>query len=233
MFLLVIDLREEMAEIKKIFHYWVSFIQHHQFHGQKPHLIVVGSHLDLLTEDVAKARGKEFQIFYDNIDTEAVQMSALFMLDCCKPRSRQIAEIQTHMSKLTKDSPRFRLSLQASTLLGLLEKDFSNVPACSTQALLSHIEDTGIQLLAKEQSLQQILLELHDLGLLFLIDSSKRESSSVVLNMSQLTNIVHKSLFSEDALIKASFENEGLSFSFSAGIYSSEYSCQHSSRKHH
>ena len=217
-FLLVIDMRDEMTEIKKIFHYWLSFIQHQQFHGQKPRLIVVGSHLDLLTEDVAKARGKEFQMFYDSIDTEAVQMSAPFILDCCKPRSKQIAEIQTLMSKLTKDSPRFKLSPQASTLLGLLEKDFSNVPACSFQVLQTHIEETGIQLQAKEKSLHPILVELHDLGLLFLIDSSNRESSSVVLNMSQLTNIVHKSLFSEEAILKASFEKEGLSFSFSAGI---------------
>ena len=217
-FLLVIDMREEMAEIKRIFHYWLSFIQHQQFQGQQPFLIVVGSHLDLFTGDVAKTRGKEFQVFYDSIGMEAVQMSALFMLDCRKPRSKHIAGIQTLMSRLTKDSPRYRLSLQASTLLGLLEKDFSNVPACSTHALLSHIEDTGLQLLAKEQSLHQILLELHDLGLLFLIDSSNRESSSVVLNMSQLTNIVHKSLFSEEAVLKASFEKEGLSFSFSAGI---------------
>ena len=217
-FILVIDIREEMAEIKKIFHYWLSFIQYQKFHMQKPRFIVVGSHLDLLTEDVANTRGKELQMFYDSIDNTTVKMSALIMLDCCKPRSKQIAEIQTLMSKLTKDSPRFKLSLQASTLLGLLEKDFSNVPACSTQALLSHIEETGIQLLAKEQSLHSVLLELHDLGLLFLIDSSNRESSSVVLNMSQLTNIVHKSLFSEEVILKASFEKEGLSLSFSAGI---------------
>ena len=217
-FILVVDMRQEMAEIKRIFHYWLSFIQHQQFQGKQPSLIVVGSHLDLLTEGVAKTRGKEFQVFYDSIDMEAVQMSALFMLDCRKPRSKHIAGIQTLMSRLTKDSPHYKLSLQASTLLGLLEKDFSNVPACSIQALLSHIEDTGLQLLAKEQSLHQILLELHDLGLLFLIDSSNRESSSVVLNMSQLTNIVHKSLFSEEAVLKASFEKEGLSFSFSAGI---------------
>ena len=217
-FLLVIDMREEMAEIKKIFHYWLSFIQHQQFHGQKPCLIVVGSHLDLLTEDVAKARGKEFQMFYDSIDTQAVQMSALFMLDCCKPRSKQITQFQTLMSKLTGDSPRFELSFQASILLGLLEKDFSNVPACSIQTLLTHIEETGTEIPTDTQLFYPILLELHDLGLLFIIDSSIRESSSVVLNMSQLTNIVHKSLFSEEAIIKASFEKEGLSFSFTAGI---------------
>ena len=39
-FLLVIDMREEMAEIKKVLHYWFSFIQHQQFQRQKPRLIV-------------------------------------------------------------------------------------------------------------------------------------------------------------------------------------------------
>ena len=217
-FLLVIDMREQMAEIKKVFYYWFSFIQHQQFQRQKPRLIVVGSHLDLLTEDVAKARGKEFQMFYDSIDTEAVQMSALFMLDCCKPRSKQITELQTLMSRLTKDSPRFELSFQASILLGLVEKDFSNVPACNIQTLLTHIEETGTEIPTDTLLFHPILLELHDLGLLFLIDSSIRESSSVVLNMSQLTNIVHKSLFSKKTVLKTKFEERGLSFSFSAGI---------------
>ena len=217
-FVLVIDMREEMAEIRKVFYYWLSFIQHQQFHGQKPYLIVIGSHSDLLTENMAKTRGKEFQMFCGSIHTEAVQMSALFMLDCCKPGSKQIVGIQTLMSGLTKDSPRFKLTLQASTLLGLLEIDFSNVPACSTKVILSHVKETGIQLLAKKQSFYSILLELHDLGLLFLIGSGNTDCSSVVLNMSQLTNIVHKSLFSKEAVLKETFEKEGLSFSFSAGI---------------
>ena len=216
-FLLVVNLREEIAKIKKAFHYWLSFIQHQRFLGLKPHLIVVGSHLDLLTEDVVKAKVKEFQIFYDSVDTEAVQMSAPFLLDCCKPRSKQIAEIQ---SKLTKDSPHFKLSFQASTLLGLLEKDFSNVPVCSVQDMLSHIKETGVELPTDMQLLHLILLELHDLGLLFVIDSDVSESSSVVLNISQLTNIVHKSLFSEAASLSEMFEKESLSFSFSAGVVS-------------
>ena len=219
-FLLVIDMNDKMAQIKKIFHYWLSFIKHQQFHGQKPRLIVVGSHLDLLTKDVANTRGKEFQMFYDSIDTEAVQKFPLIMLDCCKPRSNQVAEFQTLMNKLTKDSPRIELSFQASILLGLLEKDFSNVPACSRQTLLSHIEETGIELPTHTQLFHPILLELHDLGLLFLVDSSNRESSSVVLNMSQLTNKVHNSLFSKEAIfrLEESFKKDGLSFSFSAGI---------------
>ena len=112
-------------------------------------------------------------------------MSALFMLDCCKPRSKQIDGIKTLMSRLTKDSPHYRISLQVSTLLGLLEKDFSNVPAISTQALWSHIEDTGIQFLGKAQALHPILSELHDLGLLLLVHGKNSKSSSTVHNPKQ------------------------------------------------
>ena len=217
-FILVIDLREEMAEIKKIFHYWLSFIHHQQFRGQKPRLIVVGSHLDLLAEDMAKARGKEFEKLLNSVDTESIQKSTHFMMDCCKPRSKQIAEIHTLMSRLVKDSPQYKLSLKGSVLLGMLEKDFSNVPACSIQDLLAHIEETGMELATDMQSLYPILSELHDLGLLFIIESSNRENSTLVLNMSQLTNIVHKSLFSQEADLKACFEEEGLTFFLSAGI---------------
>ena len=169
-------------------------------------------------DHVAKAIGKEFEMFCDSIDAEVVLMSAYFMLDCCQPGSDQIVEIQSFISKLTKDSPRFKLSLQASILLGLLEKDFNNVPACSIQDLLAHIEETGIQLPTDAQSLYPILSELHDLGLLFIIESSNTENSSLVLNMSQLTNIVHKSLFAQEADLKACYEEEGFFFSLSAGI---------------
>ena len=217
-FILVLDLNKEMAKIKKIFHYRLLFIQHQQFRGQTPHLIVVGSHFDLLTEDMAKSRGKEFQMLCDSTDTKAIQMSAHFMLDCCNPRSKQITEIQTLMSRLTEDSLRYSLSLKESVLLGLLEKDFSNVPACSIQDLLAHIEETGIQLPTDAQSLYPILSELHDLGLLFIVNSSNRKSSSLVLNMSQLTNIVHKSLFAQQTDLKKCFEKEGLTFSLSTGI---------------
>ena len=99
-----------------------------------------------------------------------------------------------------------------------MDKDFSNVPACSIQALLAHIEETGIQLPTDAQSLYPNLSELHDLGLLFIVESSNTENSSLVLNMSQVTNIVHKSLFAKEADLKESLEEEGFALTLSAGI---------------
>ena len=179
---------------------------------------MVGSHCDTLTGDMAKSKGEELQLLCDSIDTNIDHMSGCFMLDCRNPRSRQIADIQTLLSRLTKDSPRLELSLQASTLLGLLERDFKSAIACSIHDLLAHIKATGIQLLAHAQSLHPILIELHDLGILFIVNGSNVESSNVVLNISRLTNIAHKSLFSDASKVREFFDKEGLSFAFSAGI---------------
>ena len=219
-FIIVVNLRDDMAKIRTIFQYWVSFVEYQQFSGHKPYLIAVGSHLDLLTEEVAKNRGDEFCTFCESIKVGAVHVSGHFMLDCCKPRSKHIADIQDLMVQLTKNSPCFKLSFPASMLLGLLEKDFSHVPICSIQQLLAHIEETGIQLPTEAQALLPVLSELHDLGLLFIVNSSNVENMSIVLNVSQLTNIVHKSLFSEEAkpALKEIYDKEGLTRSFSAGV---------------
>ena len=179
--------------------------------NEKPSLIVVGSHLDLVGKGVVEARGREFQAFCDSIEAGLVHMSSYFMLNCRQPKSKQIADIQALVCSITKDSPRFELSHQASVLLGLLERDFSNVPACSVQDLLAHIEETGLPLPSYQPSLYPVLHELHDLGLLFIVDSSKAQQ--VVLNISHFTNIVHKSLFSEDSEICG-----GEGYSFNVGI---------------
>ncbi len=71
---------------------------------------------------------------------------AFFMSDCCQPRSRQILDIQRHVTSLTSNSPRYELSLNSSILLGLLEKDFSHVIACPVRTIVSHIKESGISL---------------------------------------------------------------------------------------
>ena len=81
---------------------------------------------------------------------------AYFILNCCKPRSKQLQEIRSRIVDLTKDSPCYELSTEASVLLGLLEKDFSNVTACSAQTILSHIENTGVSL-PKDTAARQVV----------------------------------------------------------------------------
>ena len=111
------------------------------------------------------------------IQSEHVEMN-YFTLNCCKPRSKELEEIKSRIVQLTKDSPRYKLSTEASVLLGLLVKDFSNVTACSTREILSSIEDTGISL---PMNITAFLRELHDVGLLLMIGNERDDCQQVIL----------------------------------------------------
>ena len=214
-FILVVDLREDILKVRNIMDYWVSFIEHQKFFITKKNLLIIGSHSDLLTNARVDEKKEVFQKFCErNTLSTWHNKIAYFTLNCCIPRSQQLHKIKGRIVDLTKDSPCYKLSNEASVLLGLLEMDFSNVTACSAQTILSHIEDTGVSLPKNIASLMPILEELHDLGLLFVIGI---DIQHVILNMSQLTHEVHQLLFSKEA--KRNFtEGENPVSSLNVGI---------------
>ena len=203
-FIIVIDLKEDILTVRNTLQYWLSFIGYQC--GSK-NLLVIGSHRDLLTEEIADKKIQKISA----IQSEHVEMS-YFTLNCCKPRSKELEEIKSRIVQLTKDSPCCKLSTEASVLLGLLVKDFSNVTACSTREILSSIEDTGISL---PKNITAFLRELHDVGVLLMIGNEGIDSPQVILNISKLTNEVHKLLFSKEAEF---LENEDTNSSFNIGI---------------
>ena len=86
-------------------------------------LIAIGSHSDLLTKETKIRK-------ISAIQSEQVEID-YFTLNCCKTRSKELEEIKSRIVQLTKDSPLYKLSNEATVLLGFLEKEFSNVTACS------------------------------------------------------------------------------------------------------
>ena len=122
------------------------------------------------------------------------------MLDCRKAGSTEINAFQQQVSSWTSFSPKHRLSDEASLLLGLLEKDFSNVTACSLHTLLTHVKECGVCLPGEAKALCSVLSELHDVGVLLLLGDHTNENSQVVLQLSKLTHEVHELLFSKTAV---------------------------------
>ena len=195
-FIIMVDLREDSHKISCLLNYWVSFIQYQLFKERKPHLVILGSHLDLVMND----KVHEFKKIGEN---NSFEISGCFMLDCCKPRSKEVSSIVKHITTLVRDSPRYSLSVSdkshVNMLLGLLEKDFPRVTACPIQTIISHIKDTRMPLLTDKESVRQMLFELHELGLLFMIKGDKNKVQ-LILNISRLTHDVHQLLFSEKAI---------------------------------
>ena len=223
-FMIVVDLREENIKIREILYYWHLFIQNQNIlDKKKPFLIIIGSHSDIMTREKVEDKRLELQKFCDKIQPRhgVFHKAAHFILDCRNPKHQHLGDIQKLIASFIKDSPHYTLSLVASTLLGLLEKDFSNEPAFSVTQLQSHIEVTHIALPKETQSLHSLLLELHDIGLLFIVNDSNKEHFHVVFNISKLTNEVHRLLFSNEARLRLRercVESEGSNTSLNIGI---------------
>ena len=90
------------------------------------------------------------------------------MLDCRDPRSGQIVQFKKQILKWVGDSPKYEISSDARLLLGLLEKDFCAVTACSVQTM-EHIKVSGVWLPVEPKPLHRIILELHEVGVLLLL----------------------------------------------------------------
>ena len=208
-FIIVLNLLTDWFRIKNVLGYWISFIRNQKFSNEKrPSLAIMGSHVDKISGEMVQTCKRELHAFCESIQPGLFLQSQYFMLDCCQPRSQQITEIQSYISAIVDNSPRYDLSLQASVLLGLLEKDFSNVTACSIEKILSHIKTSGVLLPDDIPSLLPVLRGLHDIGLLFLVGDSTETNIQVVLQIPQLTKEVHQLLFSKKAKIKFSEEQQ-------------------------
>ena len=197
MIIIVVDLTAIAATINITLEYWLSFIEHQKFKA-KIKLAIVGSHSDLLPKNQIQTKKA---LLEKNVRPHPfIEEVRCFMLDCRKPKSEGMILLQRQIYMWTSMSAQYRLSEKASLLLGLLEKDFSNVTACSLQTVLSHIRDCGVCLPTDAGGLYLTLSELHDIGVLLLLGDHTRNDCHVVLKSFKLTIEVHKLLFSKSAV---------------------------------
>ena len=216
-FIIIVDMREDNTKIRNNLHYWFSFIQYQKSDTNK--IVFIGSHSDVVVKEDIERREKVFECFFENA-YGAGHEKEVFKLDCCKPKTKELKMIQNKIVDLTRNSPRYRLSNPASTLLGLLEMDFGNVTACSAQTILNHINEIGIALPLNITSLLPVLQQLYDIGVLFMTGSDKCDNLQVILNISKLTNEVHELLFAKDANLKLTknVENKDIISTFNIGV---------------
>ena len=225
-FIIVVDLRGENIEIRETLYYWLLFIQHQNLSSKErkePHLVIVGSHSDIIFREKFEDIRRLLLNFCDKIQSGQVvaRKVAHFIFDCRNPRDKQLGYLRKFIVSIAKDSPRYTLSQPANILLGLLEKDFSGVTAFPVSALESHIEQIGIALPRKTQPLHSLLLELHEIGLLFIVNGRNKDDFHVILKISKLTNEVHSLLFSTEAKLRlreSCVESEGSNSSLNIGV---------------
>ena len=201
--LILVNFQKEKKHILDEIGYWLSFISYHSTSlKDKVKVLVLGSHADLLSDTEAN-RKLEFvsKLTKDYLShTRKAKLKILnkcLTLNCRYPRSSK--RVHGVLLQTIERAKKCRLSTEAAVLLGLLEKDFKNVVTCSFQTLLDHIAGTGICLPTVAKSLNPIVKELHTVGLLMAIGgkSGEPDNSLLILNVTKLTNEIHKLLFSK------------------------------------
>ena len=208
--IIVLNLEDEDIGLMKKYLYWLSFINHNTKNLENPpSIIVTGSHTDLLSRQGLQKKEGCIKSLLSKYGTDHVYLS----LDCCGPRSRNIRLLRQQIQDFSNIYEPYDLSYEDSVLLGLLEKDFTNVTTCTAKTIASHISDVNLLRLPRSVSgLYPILKQLQAIGSLLILGGMK-EDCYLVLNVSQLTNEVHKRLFSEKA-----FSNKPDMASFNIGL---------------
>ena len=206
-FLIVLSFNKDISKIQEELGYWLCFISYHSKCASESKCTVtvmtIGSHVDLITNAEMNRKLKGISKFTHTHFSQILPTPGNFefykdtlTLNCRQPRLAQ--GVRDAIFQISKGTQPFSLSPEATILLGLLEKDFKNVVTCNIQGLLAHITDTDICLPTTVENLYPVLEQLHDVGLLMIIGrhSDKLEDHIVLLNISKVTNEVHKLLFS-------------------------------------
>ena len=214
-FFVVIDLSKSDSLIRTRFGYWLSFITHN-LKGTTSTVIPIGSYADMLNS-LRTTETHKLEVI-DRVSRsfsyKELKVEAGIALDCRKPK-KVIYQLKAKVQEVSRRAPPVELSLEASTLFGLLLKDFANVTACKCQQLISHVKQTGLPLPVDAKQLYSIVKQLHNLGLLLVIEKEGDpiKNHLLVLNMSTLTSEVHKKLFSKFASDQLSLHTDPLQLS--------------------
>ena len=217
LFLAVVDLSEEKEVMTQKLGYWLSFISFHSKSScVSSEVVVIGSHVDVIESLGLDPRDKLHHL--EMIATKFckqkhyMKLNPGLSLDCCRPTTSSMSNLRSMLKKTYTANPTYVLSLGATILLGLLERDFSSVTACQVSTIFDRVQQVGMRYLISMQQLYPVLKELHNLGLLIVVGSaSDARDHWLLLNVSALTEEVHKKLFAKDSLMSQSLADSPLS----------------------
>ena len=217
LFFTVVDLSEEKEVMTQKLGYWLSFISFHSKSSSfGSEVVVIGSHVD-----VVKSLGQDPKDKMHHLEliankfckqTHYMKLNPVLSLDCCRPTTNSMSNLRNLLKKMYAENPKHELSPGAAVLLGLLERDFRSVTASQINLILDHLQQVGMHHLSSMQWLHPVLKELHILGLLIVVGSaSDPRNHWLLLNVSALTEEVHKKLFAEDSLMSQLLADSPLS----------------------
>ena len=197
LFIIVVNLCDSEEDIKQKLVYWISFLAN-QFTSvaTKPHVIIVGSH-----SDVVKSRGEDPRTKVNIEHLQAVRVSSVFHIskfipmDCRQSNSREIFKLSKHM-KMTCDTLRnqYGVVYHLHQLFNFMLKTFDSLQAVTFEEVVEAIiQETHHNLfIFTSSNLHSDLCELNDIGYIIYLKGFERW---IVLDQAALLSQVNGILF--------------------------------------
>ena len=205
---IVVDVSKDETEIRATLQYWISFISSHQSTSTSiPHVIIVGSHADLVsTREDRSRRAASIEEITRSTSFKDLHFAGYIAMDCRYAESASMTELRRCLS-LSVSVLRNKSNLQFRShcyLLYLIMK-YPTTPAVTLGATLSEIEAEPRKELTdffqhKLNVIVAICEELQAHGsILFLHDATNPLSSLIVIDQEALLARVTGTLFAPEA----------------------------------
>ena len=219
LFLLLIDISKPMEEIKEELVYWWMFINNHSKRAMAPpHVILVGSHKDIVKKrrvNVQKTMEQITDIVRDIPVSFQFDHSKAFPLDCRKLVSRGLTALLAQL-KLTCQTLRQTadIDLHCHILKVFLTTSFHSSVACEVSEIAERTKSKDVLLPQEPSQLIPLLSTLSDKGHILLLQNHTDVSKSwVVLKPELLLTEVNGSIFAPD-----NFKEHCSGFAMSTGV---------------
>ena len=211
-FLLVVDLCDDIKEIKSNVLYWLAFIENQcSCVQEKPHALIIGSHLDILIQKGENLIPKEKVIVEGASQQLNIEFAGFVAMDCQYSVSNAMTKLQRCL-KASCDNLRVedRVSFNAHCLLVLLHDSDAFQKAAAIQikdvqkVLIENKLGKGSKLSAyipvNPSTLNNICTELNKQGhILFLKNSADIENSWIIIDKVALLSDVNGTIFAPDS----------------------------------
>ena len=211
-FLIIINLSQSEGTICNQYGYWLTFVLCNSLNSNS-FVQPVGSFADKLEQHIIPEKLQKINNLTCKFKSD-INIKKAISLDCRKT-GRDMTPLRDVVKEASLSAPPISLTLEASTLLGLLLKDFATLPAFQLEYIIFHIEQIQFPLSCSPIKLYSLLKELHNLGLIMIIakEGDPIESHLIILNIPSFTSEVHRKLFSDQAKLKLAEHTDKLKLS--------------------
>ena len=170
LFIIVVNLCDSEEDIKQKLVYWISFLANQCTSvTTKPHVIIVGSH-----SDVVRSRGEDLRAKVNMEFLQAAHVSSGFHIskfipmDCRQSNSRDIVKLADAMKESCDDlRKQFAVVYHLHQLFTFLLEKFSGVSAVRFELVLETIKEsleTTLLAIRRDDDLNSDLCALNDMG---------------------------------------------------------------------